>query len=78
MPHTGATAFDLARYGEGSGPILLDNLHCSGSEDKLVDCLQVHDCGHNEDAGVKCLQPHGIGYVVNGHYKVKVYVCRRL
>ena len=46
------------RYGNGSGPILLDNLMCSGKENTLLDCssnaVWVNDCGHSEDAGVVC------------------------
>ena len=55
---TGATAFVRASFGPGTGPILLDNVGCSGSETRLVDCINngigVNNCGHNEDAGVRC------------------------
>ena len=70
---TGATAFEGAKYGEGDGLILLDDLTCTGSEGRLVDCLQVNDCEHNEDAGVKCLKPQGRLHMIQseilcGHY----------
>ena len=47
------------QYGEGSGSILLDDLVCTGSEDSLLDCIDIseigsHDCDHSEDAGVRC------------------------
>ena len=47
------------QYGEGSGSILLDDLVCTGSENSLLDCIDIidigtHDCDHSEDAGVKC------------------------
>ena len=47
-----------AYYGEGSGPIWLDNVHCNGAEQTIGDCTQLgwgkHYCFHSEDAGVKC------------------------
>ena len=55
---TDAVAFGNAHFGPGTGPILLDNLDCSGSESGLIDCLQSSYiscyCGHAEDAGVRC------------------------
>ncbi|XP_064385063.1 deleted in malignant brain tumors 1 protein-like isoform X2 [Halichondria panicea] len=57
-PSSGAIAYQYARYGEGVGPIILDNVYCSGLEPYLTDCPNngyfVHNCGHYEDAGVRC------------------------
>ena len=51
-------AFGRAQYGQGHGPILLDNVECDAREANLLECdhngLFVHNCGHYEDAGVKC------------------------
>ena len=54
---TDATAYSLARYGQGTGPIHLDNVACTGTEEALVSCAYVghtSDCFHFEDAGVHC------------------------
>ena len=43
---------------EGSGPIWLDDVHCAGTESRLIDCpaqaVGTHNCDHVEDAGVRC------------------------
>ncbi|XP_069422863.1 scavenger receptor cysteine-rich domain-containing protein DMBT1 isoform X5 [Ovis canadensis] len=47
-----------ARFGQGSGPIVLDNVGCSGHETYLWSCSHspwnTHNCGHYEDASVIC------------------------
>ena len=44
-------------FGAGSGSILMDDVQCSGTESRLVDCTHTsrHDCEHSEDASVRCL-----------------------
>ncbi|KAG9264047.1 deleted in malignant brain tumors 1 protein isoform X1, partial [Astyanax mexicanus] len=47
-----------AHFGQGTGPILLDNVRCSGSENSIRECRHNgfgrHDCNHGEDASVTC------------------------
>ena len=53
-----ATAHSNARFGQGTGPIFLDNVACTGEEDNLTSCTydpNTADCFHSEDAGVSCV-----------------------
>ena len=51
-------AMSSATFGQGTGPIFLDDLGCTGMESSLLSCshrgIGVHNCGHHEDAGVVC------------------------
>ncbi|XP_056136474.1 neurotrypsin [Lampris incognitus] len=53
-----AKARVMAYFGEGTGPIHVDNVKCSGEERSLADCIKQppgsHNCRHSEDAGVIC------------------------
>ncbi|CAN9500192.1 unnamed protein product [Ophioblennius macclurei] len=59
LGYTGAAkARSMAYFGEGQGPIHLDNVRCLGTETSLGQCAadgqNGHDCRHSEDAGVIC------------------------
>jgi hypothetical protein len=51
-------AITQAPFGEGMGPIWMDNLQCSGRETRLDECAfngwGVHSCDHSKDAGAIC------------------------
>lgn len=51
-------------FGEGVGLILLDDVHCAGSETSLLDCPHGiwgrTDCSHGEDVGVRCRARSGL------------------
>ena len=55
---TGAISTGVDRFGIGDGLILLDNLLCTGNENRLLECPAndpgLHNCQHNEDSGVIC------------------------
>ncbi|NXC23331.1 SRB4D protein, partial [Corythaeola cristata] len=55
---TAVSAYSAAHFGQGSGPIWLDNVQCSGTEAALSECLArpwgVNNCHHGEDASVVC------------------------
>ncbi|CAM4591980.1 unnamed protein product [Lepidochelys olivacea] len=47
-----------ARFGEGSGSVLLDDVQCRGNESSLWQCSHqgwgTHKCAHHEDTSVIC------------------------
>ena len=51
-------AYGSARYGQGTGPILLDDVNCLGNESSLLSCrhrgIGNHNCDHSRDASVRC------------------------
>ena len=53
----GATAYSDGRFGQGTGPIVMDEVRCTSNEVMLIDCPSnlSHNCGHHQDAGVQCV-----------------------
>ena len=61
----GAVIYRRAEFGQGTGPIWMDSVRCSGTETRLIDCDYDADTSadsHDEDAGVGC--PQGTLYTV--------------
>ena len=53
--HTIAIAVGYAGFGQGTGPVLLSNVGCTGTESSLLSCShRVAYCSHSRDAGVVC------------------------
>ena len=52
-----------SQYGVGEGPILLDDVKCSGNEASLLQCNKSPlaagtDCDHTEDVAITCQGVH--------------------
>jgi hypothetical protein len=64
-------------FGPGEGQIWLDQLHCTGNETGIVECLHSywgdHNCQHSEDAAVICM-PGDIRHTL---VSSKIIVCSK-
>ncbi|KAI4901971.1 hypothetical protein NFI96_006073 [Prochilodus magdalenae] len=71
---TALSALNRAYFGQGSGPVLLDDVACSGSESSITACpnevFGKHNCYHHEDAGVIC---SGTFINIQEHYEVVMW-----
>ena len=83
----GGITFPGLHYGEGTGPIWMDGMNCTGYEQSLFDCpfngWAIQDCTHEEDAGVICgpfsgtvtppTTPQSTGTCITHHESMPVY-----
>ena len=63
------TAIGSAGFGQGSGPIWLDSVKCTGNESTLPRCGHlgvgvIRSCNHYEDAGVICSGETGLIIII--------------
>ena len=65
------------RYGAGSGPIWLDNVQCSGTENDISDCQHNgwgrHNCTHSQDVSVTCPTVRLVGSSYGRAGRLEVY-----
>lgn len=75
-------SFVQNKFGAGHGPIWMDDVRCTGTEQRLIDCPRSprggwgnHNCRHTEDVSVECFDAHvrlaGSGLAREG--RVEVY-----
>ena len=75
----GAIARTNAFFGQGTGPIWLDDLLCRGNERRLIDCPvstggigMVDFCnGHADDAGVTCQERKHFSHLL---FVLRIYI----
>ena len=51
--------YSNAYFGQGTGPIWIDNIACTGNELTIASCGHLgvnitRNCSHSDDAGVRC------------------------
>ena len=63
-------AYSGAAHGQGTGPIWMDDIACSGSESHIYDCRHRgwgnNDCTHARDASVQCSYGSSIVRLMDG------------
>ena len=76
----GALALTKAQYGEGYGPVYLDELNCNGTESSIMQCghsgVANANCHHTEDASVICKGKQMSSWYISTSYIVLPYTIR--
>eukprot|EP00118_Oscarella_pearsei_P020627 m.224758 g.224758 ORF g.224758 m.224758 type:complete len:1431 (+) comp40003_c2_seq6:15-4307(+) len=74
---TAASAKGQAYFGQGTGPVWMDDLVCNGHETNLTNCKfngwKVENCVHGEDAGVICDDIRLVGSLERNKGRVEVF-----
>ena len=57
--YNGTDVLPISDFTQGSGPIFLDELTCSGTEERVTDCdgpaPGLHTCTHSQDTAIRCI-----------------------
>ena len=70
--YQGGVFYSNAYYGKGTGSIFLDNVQCTGTEDRLIDCshssIGSSSCDHGDDVSVFCFIESKCISMVKGNF----------
>ena len=76
MIFVGVAVFQAA-FGQGTGPVLLSYVRCTGADSSLLRCSRIgtylHQCSHSQDAGVVCPPCKLCGYII--YHEVTRVLC---
>ena len=63
-----ALGAEVLSFGQGAGPIWLNNVQCTGIERTLMNCTassnRLNSCTHDQDVGVRCLPGYCLAFII--------------